>query len=114
MPQESLIAGLSGAGIFLASFGLFFLVGLWIGRRNSKNRTSRRDPKPGEWWRFVQDQKGPWPMEEIPPYKILDVRDGWVLYSMSPESQSSIFRNRLKISQFARMYEPATDYGALK
>lgn len=60
----------------------------------------KRPPLPGELWEFKKGDGSPWPSKDYEPVKILDVRDGWVRYSMD-----GFFRDeRMTVSSFMYCY----------
>ena len=63
---------------------------------------SEREPKPGERWtlKVVTD---PWGGSPSITVEILDVKDGWVRYSMG----GSMSDLRMKMSDFVGCYEAA-------
>ncbi len=60
----------------------------------------REDPKIGEKWILGKMTDDPWE-RRYPPVVILDVRDGWVRYSL--------FDSRCSIRQFMSMYDKCVD-----
>ena len=57
-------------------------------------------PKPGETcWKYLKDADSPWPTLSPVPIRILDVKDGWVRYTIGDGSPDV-----LKIQSFTRMY----------
>ena len=69
-------------------------------------RRFKRKPKPqpilpaaGETWRLYIDDGSPWPVRGVTA-SILDVKDGWVRYSMGGWFNDE----RLKLSEFLHCY----------
>jgi hypothetical protein len=58
----------------------------------------------GSKW-VLKPEGDPFPYR-YPPAEILDVKSGWVRYSMGPHHQSLFPDNRREILEFLRMYEP--------
>ena len=65
----------------------------------------------GSLWVLKGDKGDPFPskfrsMGKLGAARILDVKDGWVRYSMGPPAFSLFPDNRQEVGEFLRMYEP--------
>lgn len=75
---------------------------LWIFKK--KEKKEKKLPVTGETWTLISANNGPWPSKTTHPINILDVKDGWVRYSIG--DGSGIFSDeRLKVGLFTHCYE---------
>lgn len=84
----------------------------WIERRNTEvlkteaavPAVARPEISIGSKW-TLRSNGDPFP-SKYPPAEILDVKDGWVRYSMGPPTMSLFPDNRREIDSFLQIYEP--------
>jgi len=78
-----------------------FLKRIWFGNPNADK--VKRIPAVGEKWVFNNEDKSPWETtKKYNPVTILDVKAGWVRYSMGGYFNDC----RHKIEMFTYLYSP--------
>jgi hypothetical protein len=91
---------MTGATFVVGIYVAFVVIAGWI-LLVPYIRAKRRPPVPGERWYFREPKGDPW-QRDAHAVEILDVKRGWVRYSIGRYFAD----NRMKLTTFVYIYRP--------